>query len=838
MRAELPRRPPWVPASSIYYHGVFYTAETKSLIEKNFIKQNPRLARLSRSTNAPLLTFGPPDDADYQKINIRIRDQTVEFMGMKYPITIPRCRIEVDPDSECKLNPHYKKKLIDQVVEIMRGAPLTVAVEQIQDPQHPAYNPRKQPSYRAVAVADMKNYQLIGPPYAGIWRSCELTDALEQETALDDLSNPYLERWAYSYAVSANVTPAMLEGSSRSRRPRSRFVVDGGALLQPVDDTDTESDRSNESDWGTDCLESDVSMDPETRARYINRQEAMKVIRQRLKSMDERPATYKGKTRVKGPPFFKGVRIALKAKEQEEPATWNIEATEVRNEMAMVNDSKDFERYLKYPDGWQHDCNVKAVLVSIYNVRHIFYMTKRPISKGEEILVEYGHAYWERLQMLSTTLAHAREAQKSEELAKAEAMRYKRELDSISVDKDQAERDLNNYRKQMEVLMQRIASQKALVAEKVAHGADAENEVKAARERIRVKEQEVAVAKEQEFKLQRNLEKKMSEQKRLVAEKELLRRRFDQISDLARKGFTQLAKREVQDLVETLADTTTRSSSAICIYSRIAEILGEGATHPVGKDPDNHFESRCSFRHKYDAWVIQCGKCGVRFASGVSAAAQHDEKCELFRLQRAYEEARTAEMYVDESDGLHQLMKASYAAELQDLEARRQLFGRELTNEKMRKFILELADDDQRISSFLSGFLWSIISAVQAKTGGGPRGVYERLADALDCRPDEVPQRVLSVYQLCRCLSNPWMKDLMIQCNTPTEMSWVLKFPPVFITAWDHDPFPNTAEGAADLNDLLSLIYMFRAQIMHYAESGKFRTLDTSKRVQCAFAFA
>lgn len=88
---------------------------------------------------------------------------------------------------------------------------------------------------------------------------------------------------------------------------------------------------------------------------------------------------------------------------------YNIDAIEVRNELSMINDPRDFEKVLGYPPGYQHAPNVEAIDVNVYGIHHIFMRAKRDILAGEEIMVEYGNRYWERIGYIGSSIATIKE---------------------------------------------------------------------------------------------------------------------------------------------------------------------------------------------------------------------------------------------------------------------------------------------------------------------------------------------------------------------------------------------------------------------------------------------
>lgn len=114
--------------------------------------------------------------------------------------------------------------------------------------------------------------------------------------------------------------------------------------------------------------------------------------------------------------------VPEKLPDESEGATYNLDATEIRNELALANDPENMGAAMGFNKAFEVAANVEAVWCWVYNVPHLVYVSKRKILANEEILVDYGSSYWDRLRMLSVSAEYyqraAKEVDKQKELTK------------------------------------------------------------------------------------------------------------------------------------------------------------------------------------------------------------------------------------------------------------------------------------------------------------------------------------------------------------------------------------------------------------------------------------
>eukprot|EP01053_Blabericola_migrator_P008865 Blabericola_migrator_1__8864@NODE_468_length_8228_cov_102_004044_g365_i0_p1_GENE_NODE_468_length_8228_cov_102_004044_g365_i0NODE_468_length_8228_cov_102_004044_g365_i0_p1_ORF_typecomplete_len1273_score232_61DUF4175/PF13779_6/0_00033DUF4175/PF13779_6/1_6e03Mitofilin/PF09731_9/0_0016Mitofilin/PF09731_9/5_3e02SET/PF00856_28/0_016DUF2072/PF09845_9/0_039Borrelia_P83/PF05262_11/0_012Borrelia_P83/PF05262_11/1e02Thioredoxin_14/PF18402_1/1_6DUF452/PF04301_13/2_4CpXC/PF14353_6/4_4e03CpXC/PF14353_6/0_18MAD len=814
---------PWVAPGGIYYHGVLYTQATKFDIEQKWRNSHNRLKRLLKSSQTRWRAgFGPPNADQYAHFKLRVDDKEVPMMAMKYPIKLTPEVIEIDPDNELpgamerNLTPEEVAKLRQDVISIMGGAPVQLQVTQIKDPEHPAYV-AGYPSYRCVAKKRINKHRLTGPPYAGVWRTTAETDALETSEAYLEgrVPSPNFNRWAYAYTVNTDKIPRSVLSECRRLKSARELFIDEGQITSLME---AEYDDSSDD-------EVEDAADVDTDVSTLSQQVKKKTVREITKLICRKLGLqWDGKMFE----AYKGVRVhPANSDTTGDGSGWNIEATEVRNELSMVNDPRGFEAYLNYPKPWAHDANVLPVIVAIYNVRHIFFMTTAPIQPGEELFVKYGEHYWTRMTYLANTLAHATKAVHEAEKAQREAEESKRELEELQEEMKEKEACLNQYRHSFQEMV--ISDNNAVTAAKAEVEQELTQEFQQKMARI---QREIQDAQQKANVLRRKYKMQELQCGKLQKEREFLQTAHNKMVETVRYSNQLLVKKECEALQHTLAHTTSVQTSAICIYSRVAELLGEGTIHPTGKDPQSHFETRCRFRERYRDFVHQCEKCGQRYMAGVSAMTNHEQHCELFIHMKAVQEAAERLQAEEEIEKQHEILRKQHFESLEEQQKANDLFGSSVTNTKVLQTVLEMVDDDLRIGSFLSGFIWAVVKAVQEKSGSGDHGVYSRLAEAMDCAIEEVPQRFLSVYQQCKCLCTPWIRDLMLEPNTPKEVSWIYPFAQKLLEWWDaQGKLPDDEAGIERLNEAMNLIKLTRLRIMELTEAGTLKDVSTSEKL-------
>lgn len=233
-------------------------------------------------------------------------------------------------------------------------------IQEITDPRHPAYQDDEK-GYRAMAPTDIPTMSLVGPCYGGILREEYKTESL-----------PGL-RFLYTFEVKAIVS--MSEGFTLRRRTRRS---NDAAKIVRADQTirDRGSGRTQMSALQGEDKENmrlgrkaavPIPRKGEPREGKVASDESTqeKLLVLDSTSSDETECGYddtesecEGEGEVKlisGVPMRKGRKVC-----ETDESLFDIDASEIRNELSMINDPRGIEQVYKYKPHESHEPNLKV----------------------------------------------------------------------------------------------------------------------------------------------------------------------------------------------------------------------------------------------------------------------------------------------------------------------------------------------------------------------------------------------------------------------------------------------------------------------------------------------